>query len=184
MAVTPEPAETQSGPGSSRENPRPRPAARVILIDAEERVLLFRAELTGPAWDEAAGGVFWITPGGGLNAGESWEEAARRELWEEIGLADCDLGAYAWHRQHTFFFPPDGLWYTQQERYFVSRIASHTVATQHQEESEAAFMTAHRWWTAAELHESGERLVPGNFAELFATLLADGPPAEPFEVGF
>lgn len=181
MAPTGEPPEP--GPGSSRENPRPRPAARVILIDAEERVLLFRAELTGARWGDVEDQIFWITPGGGLNPGESWEQAAQRELWEEIGLEDCDLGPCAWRRQHTFFFPPDGLWYNQQERYFVSRIASHTVATQHQEEAEADFMTTHHWWTVAELHESRERLVPGNFAELFESLLADGPPAEPFAVG-
>lgn len=177
------PTATTPGSGSSRNNPRPRPAARVILIDHQQRVLLFRAELTGPRWGEVENPIFWGTPGGGLNPSESWEEAAQREIWEEIGLKNCDIGPCAWLREHTFFFPPDGLWYNQQERYFVSHIASHEVVTQHQEQFEAEFMTEHRWWTLAEMRATSEHLVPGNFAALFEALLANGPPAEPFEVG-
>ena len=171
------------GTGNSRENPRPRPAARVILIDAQDRVLLFRAALPGDDPEEGGERVFWITPGGGLKLDESWEQAAQREIWEEIGLESCELGACAWLREHIFFFQPDGRWYRQQERYFVSRIGSHAVATQYQEEFEAQFMTAHYWWTLAELRATSEVLVPGNFAELFEALLRNGPPAEPFEVG-
>lgn len=57
-----------------------RPAARVVCVDREGKVLLLR-------WhDRVSGETFWEPPGGGLHAGETPLEAARRELTEETGL--------------------------------------------------------------------------------------------------
>lgn len=169
---------TETAPGATRETPRLRPAARVVLIDAADRVLLFRAKL-----ERSDAAPFWITPGGGVKPGESWEAAARRELWEETGLETFELGPCAWLREHVFYWEPESTWYRQQERYFVARVDTHDVVTRYQEEMEAQFMTAHRWWTLLEVQATNERLVPGNFAELFESLLFQGPPEEPFEVG-
>jgi 8-oxo-dGTP pyrophosphatase MutT (NUDIX family) len=56
-----------------------RPGARVLCL-AEEHVLLLR-------WrDPVGGGEVWEPPGGGLEPGEDWDAAARRELREEAGL--------------------------------------------------------------------------------------------------
>jgi len=58
---------------------RLRQAARVIVIDEDGRVLLVKFEFPD-------GRVVWATVGGGLEAGETHEDAARRELAEEAGL--------------------------------------------------------------------------------------------------
>src|SRR4051812_24176660 len=65
-------------------NPGPyvRRAARVLLLDAADRVLLLRFVTNGP--DGSAGG--WLTPGGGVADDESLPQAAARELLEEVGL--------------------------------------------------------------------------------------------------
>ena len=59
-----------------------RRAVRVVLVDARGAVLLFHTR--EPAWREL--GTWWELPGGGLEEGETYREAAMREVQEETGL--------------------------------------------------------------------------------------------------
>ena len=74
-----------------------RPSARALLIDDSDRVLLMR--VTTPNNPDIR---LWITPGGGLDAGETREDAALRELYEETGLQGVELGPCVWTRRHTW----------------------------------------------------------------------------------
>jgi 8-oxo-dGTP pyrophosphatase MutT (NUDIX family) len=95
--------------------PLRRTAARVVLLDDADRVLLLSG--TDPQVDSR----WWITPGGGVEAGEELAGAALRELTEETGLrvADDRLIGPIWHREAQFTFT--GIDYVQTEYYFVAR---------------------------------------------------------------
>ena len=82
----------QTGSG---ETSRIRLAGRVIVLDPDDRVLLFRYD------DGPPNGRHWCTPGGGLNDGESYAAGARRELAEETGWTDVPLGAEVYQRTLT-----------------------------------------------------------------------------------
>jgi 8-oxo-dGTP pyrophosphatase MutT (NUDIX family) len=72
---------------------RVRRSSRLILLDTESRALLFRIEDAVIVRPEKPSLVaYWITPGGSLEAGESYATAARRELWEETGMTGIELG--------------------------------------------------------------------------------------------
>lgn len=152
-----------------------RHAARAIVIDDAGRTLLFRAKVPG------AGRFIWITPGGGIDEGETADECVRREVFEETGLREFEVGPCVWRRDHTFRWGDSMM--RQVESYFVVRAAAFDVDTANQEELERSFLAGHRWFALAELRAHTETLVPANFADLLEPLLAGEYPAAPLTVG-
>ena len=155
--------------------PIARPAARVLLLDERDRLLLFRIE--SPQLKTRS---IWITPGGGLNPDESPEAGARRELREETGI-EAPLGPCVWIRSHTFRFGTG--WIEQRERFYVVRVANITVSTDGLEPEERIAMVEHRIWSVDDLAASNEWFAPRRLADLLPPLLSGDLPAEPIEIG-
>ncbi len=140
---------------------RKRPSARLIVLDSDGRVLLFRFSHADGA---LAGRTYWATPGGGLDAGESFAEAAYRELLEETGIDQLPGPEIA--VRNVRFMLPDGDIADAEERYFLVRSDAAVDIANNPDAVERAFIAASRWWTAAELVASGETIFPENLAAL------------------
>lgn len=154
---------------------RIRRAARALVLDEDDRLLLVR-------FREGEHAV-WLTTGGGIEAGETDEDALRRELLEEAGLAEFELGPLVWTR--TVHAPLDGgRWDGQAERFYVVRVAAFEPAPRLTwEELAAEGMTAVRWWALDELETEAARFAPRRLPLLLRELLRAGPPVEPVDVG-
>ena len=154
-----------------------RDAVRVVLADASGRVLLFHVVTA-----EIPGG-WWELPGGGIEPGESYQEAAVREVREEAGLdlGPAQIGAPTWRRDSTW--RSRGLRRLQHEVVVYAQLAASQPAItdggRSPEELED-YVTA-RWWETTEIIASQERFYPGRLPELLPRFLAGEDIQGPFE---
>lgn len=143
-----------------------RSAARVLLIDDEDRVLLIEG------FDPAAAelGTWWITPGGGREHGEDAERAAIREVWEETGHVLEAVVGPLWHRTTVFAF--DGEIVEQTEDFFAARVPHFDPAGASLTELEHRSTASMRWWSLSEIESADERIFPETLASLLRAALA------------
>lgn len=136
-----------------------RRVARLVLLDPDDRILLmhgFEPEDPSRTW--------WFTPGGGLEGDETHERAALRELVEETGITEAELGPVVWRRRCSFDF--DGRRWDQDEWYFLARTAQTATDTSGHTWLERRSVTGLRWWTSAELSATRETVYPTGLADL------------------
>jgi 8-oxo-dGTP diphosphatase len=153
-----------------------RAAVRALVIDPDDRVLLVRFVFP------ETGEEFWATPGGGIDPGEELERALRRELREETGLEDAELGPVIWTRRHVF--PWAGQTWDQSERVVLVRTPAF-VPSPLLSSAQLASEGVHelRWWTLDELAASGANFAPRRIVRFLRQLLEEGPPGKPIDVG-
>ncbi|EPR75584.1 putative mutT-like protein [Leifsonia rubra CMS 76R] len=142
-----------------------RATSRVLLFDREQRFLLFLTKAP-----DTSGVARWLTPGGGVDAGESHHAAAVRELEEETGLALVDLGQPVW--SHDFVVEWDAADHDTGHAEF------YTAVTDAFEPSDALWtdderveVLEHRWWTLDELAATADRFEPTELGRVIAAQL-------------
>jgi len=142
-----------------------RHAARAIILTPGDEILLLRIKAPEGC------GMFWITPGGGLEAGETIESGLRRELYEELGLSDFQIGPLVWRRQHTFNWGEKRI--CQYEQYHIVHLPRFEPIMS--DVFEMQTLDTIRWWRVADLPQVPERLTPLSLAQIVENYLAFGP---------
>ena len=135
-----------------------RPAARILLVDRAGRVLLFRF---APGDGRAP---FWCTPGGGLDPGESYAAAARRELFEETGI-HADPGDEIAQRT-VDFLTIERVEVTADERWFRVDVDGGEIDPAGHTELERRVMTQWRWFSRDEIADWPESIYPDDLLRM------------------
>jgi 8-oxo-dGTP pyrophosphatase MutT (NUDIX family) len=151
------------------ESPYARHAARILLMNKEDRLLLFR-------FGSRTRDFTWITPGGGVDEGEALNAAAARELREETGLvvAPEELGTVV---AATGGYADLG-WIKGilREDYFFHRVDSLDIDISGFTDYERKAIGEHRWWSIPDLEATDETVVPWGLVPLLTSIARDGLP--------
>ena len=132
---------------------RHRRSARVLLFDELGRVLLIRFAVSR----DGTTFIFWATPGGGVEEGESELSTARREVYEELHVS-VDLRGPV----HTSGdrFEHEGILVENTDVFFVGRCSADAPRLDGLTEAERAVMKAAKWWAIEEIENSDETIFP------------------------
>jgi 8-oxo-dGTP pyrophosphatase MutT (NUDIX family) len=153
-----------------------RTAARVVLLDGDGRIFLMQA--VDPA--DPAKPPWWEIPGGGIDHPETSEQAARRELREETGITDAEIGPCIWVQHVEFDF--GGYHFDQQEYIHVAWCDGGEYAPTGLEALEAVAFRGGRWWSLGELIDSDINVLPPRLRELLPPIVSGQLPDPPIDI--
>ena len=154
---------------------RIRNAARALLLTPSKHILLVRFEF--PA------GTRWALPGGGLDDGEDHVSALRRELIEEVGLHNPDIGPHIWTREHRIPFI-NGQWDGQREHIHLVRVPQvfEPQPSLDWDTLNADYLFELRWWHIDEIAEAQTTFAPTGLHKHAMNIIDDRIPSSPINV--
>lgn len=151
-----------------------RHAARALILDGANRVLLLRAMVCGQE--------IWVTPGGGLEAGESYSTALQREIAEEVGFG-VSLGPIVWVRRYCAADAGNLGGLPQAEEYTELFFIARTVFADYRPARADDCVVGHKWWSLAEIEASNALFAPRKLPGLLGAVIANGGAGGPIDIG-
>ncbi len=151
-------------------SPVARVGGRLLVVDPDERVLLIH--------ERVEDGTHWLTPGGGVEAGEDPRDAAAREAFEEIGLRIALPVGQPAVLSTRRFWSWAGITYDQVDHFYLARVdAGLDVRPQGLTAMERETVLGYAWWTVAELRSTAETLLPPDLGDVLDRVLHEPPAA-------
>lgn len=128
-----------------------RKSSRAIVLNKKNKIFLFQYMFDYLEENKA----IWITPGGSLEEGESFEDALKRELFEELGVQIKEKCPEVYYRNPVYTLK-NGEKVQSVEKFFLVMLEDEEFSSERWTESEKKRMLAGKWWSAEEIERSEE----------------------------
>jgi 8-oxo-dGTP pyrophosphatase MutT (NUDIX family) len=141
---------------SQKTHVKHRETARIMLVDEKNRIFLLKTHFD----PEVGLPPRWLTPGGGIDSGETTLEAAVRELREETGLRvnPDDLGEPVLVGSGRWDWADGISFHTYTDTIYELKVQKFDPDTSGFTQDELRDILEYRWWTIQELMQSDEQL--------------------------
>jgi 8-oxo-dGTP pyrophosphatase MutT (NUDIX family) len=151
-------------PGQHRET------ARVLLLDGQNRVFLLQTHFD----PEVQLPPRWLTPGGGIDPGETPRQAAARELFEETGLSvsEDDLGEQIWRQEGVWHWGDHVNSHSYVDYFFALKVESFELNDSAWTDDERRDILQTRWFAIEDLVASDESVGPHGLVDFLRKWLA------------
>jgi 8-oxo-dGTP pyrophosphatase MutT (NUDIX family) len=145
-----------------RKHVKHRPTARIMLVNEGKEVLLYKTHFD----PEVQLPPRWLTPGGGIDEGETAQEAAVRELFEETGMRvdEKDLGEPILVASGTWLWGDGVHSHTYTDTIYRFDVETFSPDTSGFTQDELRDVLEIKWWNVQELLDSEEQLAPQELA--------------------
>ena len=151
-----------------------RKSSRAIVLNEENQIFLFKYVFDYLAEDKE----IWITPGGSLEEGESFEGALKRELFEELGVKITKVCPEVYYR-NPLYTMKTGEKVQSVEKFFLVTLDNESFSFDHWTESEKKRMLAGKWWSLEEIEESENEFFSIDIVRILKELSGRRLPEEP-----
>ena len=152
-----------------------RNTVRVLLLNDKNEILLIRIKKTE--------NPFWFTVGGGIDEGESLEEAAFREIYEETGITkdQVKLGPIVW-KGELDYPADDNQLMRHKQKFIVAKTQKTKVYAAQPTEWEKKFAGEMSWFSLEKIKKSKETIFPKQLQKHLPDIISEKYPQKLIDI--